>query len=552
MSETETGHGSGSPAAEAKMRGRDSDAPATDHARGTLLATIRHDLRTPINAILGYSEMLLEDMEETGEDGIAPDLRKIRAAGTELLAIVNTILNPARIDASPALNLETFGVELRRDLRTPINAVIGYSEMLLEDDAASDGVAADLRKIHSAAAKFLSLIDDVVRFSGIDADGAVLDMAATNSPALLRDVVTTVRTFEERIGAVEAGHGSILIVDDKEINRDVLSRHLERQGHSTTGAENGLQALHLVDTRTFDLILLDIMMPQMNGYEVLRRLKSGPTTRDIPVIIISALDEMDAVVRSIEMGAEDYLPKPFNPILLRARIDASLEKKRLRDQEQRYLEQIKFEREKSERLLLNVLPEAIATRLKEGESVIAERYDEVTVLFADIVGFTEYSAYTAPEKLVYLLNEIFSSFDHLADRHGLEKIKTIGDAYMVVGGVPTPRHDHCTAIAEMALDMQKELAGFRADGTAPLEIRIGISTGPVIAGIIGTRKFIYDLWGDTVNTASRMESHGLVGCIQVTEHTYARLKHAYRFAERDAIVVKGKGEMTTFLLAGRL
>jgi class 3 adenylate cyclase len=220
------------------------------------------------------------------------------------------------------------------------------------------------------------------------------------------------------------------------------------------------------------------------------------------VIIISALDEMDAVVRSIEMGAEDYLPKPFNPILLRARIDASLEKKRLRDQEQRYLEQIKFEREKSERLLLNVLPEAIATRLKEGESVIAERYDEVTVLFADIVGFTEYSAHTAPEKLVYLLNEIFSSFDHLADRHGLEKIKTIGDAYMVVGGVPTPRHDHCTAIAEMALDMQKELAGFRADSTAPLEIRIGISTGPVIAGIIGTRKFIYDLWGDTVNTAS--------------------------------------------------
>jgi sigma-B regulation protein RsbU (phosphoserine phosphatase) len=272
VSETEPGHGSGSPAVEAKLRGRDSGAPATDHARGTLLATIRHDLRTPINAILGYSEMLLEDMEEMDEDGIAPDLRKIRAAGTELLAIVNTILNPARIDASPELDLETFGVELRRDLRTPINAVIGYSEMLLEeDDAASDGVAADLRKIHSAAETFLSLIDDVVRFSGIDTDGAVLNMAGTNSPALLRDVVTTVRTFEERIGAAEAEHGSILIVDDKEINRDVLSRHLERQGHSTTSAENGLQALHLVDMQSFDLILLDIMMPQMNGYEVLRR-----------------------------------------------------------------------------------------------------------------------------------------------------------------------------------------------------------------------------------------------------------------------------------------
>jgi len=290
----------------------------------------------------------------------------------------------------------------------------------------------------------------------------------------------------------------------------------------------------------------------MNGYEVLRRLKSDPSLRDIPVIVISALDEMESVVRCIEMGAEDYLPKPFNPVLLQARIGASLEKKRLRDQEQLYLEQIRFERAKSERLLLNVLPEAIAARLKEGEHVIAERYEEVTVLFADIVGFTEYSASTSPEKLVYLLNDIFSSFDRLADRHGVEKIKTIGDAYMAVGGVPTPRHDHAPAIAEMALDMQEEIARVKSDGIAPLDIRVGINAGPVIAGIIGTRKFIYDLWGDTVNTASRMESHGLVGRIQVTAHTYERLKHAYRFEERGVILVKGKGEMTTYVLAGRL
>ena len=554
MSQTESRHSGGRPDAGTYSDGQDSTAPTTDRARRTLLATIRHDLRTPINAIVGYSEMLLEDLEGTDEQGTAPDLRKIRSAGTELLALVSSILDPARINASQELDLKAVGIELRRDLRTPINAVLGYSEMLLEDadGAGQDTVTADLRKIHSAAEHFLSLIDDVVRFSGKDAADAVLDAEGTLAPAVLRDVVSTVRSLEEGNEMARDEPGHILIVDDKEINRDILSRHLERRGHMTTGAENGVRALELVGATRFDLVLLDIRMPQMNGYEVLRRLKSDPSLRDIPVIVISALDEMESVVRCIEMGAEDYLPKPFNPVLLQARIGASLEKKRLRDQEQLYLEQIRFERAKSERLLLNVLPEAIAARLKEGEHVIAERYEEVTVLFADIVGFTEYSASTSPEKLVYLLNDIFSSFDRLADRHGVEKIKTIGDAYMAVGGVPTPRHDHAPAIAEMALDMQEEIARVKSDGIAPLDIRVGINAGPVIAGIIGTRKFIYDLWGDTVNTASRMESHGLVGRIQVTAHTYERLKHAYRFEERGVILVKGKGEMTTYVLAGRL
>jgi class 3 adenylate cyclase len=209
------------------------------------------------------------------------------------------------------------------------------------------------------------------------------------------------------------------------------------------------------------------------------------------------------------------------------------------------------ERQRSERLLLNVLPASIAARLKQSQGVIADGFPDVTVLFADIVDFTPLSERIAPEAVVQLLDELFSVFDQLAQRHGLEKIKTIGDAYMVVGGLPDRRPDHAQAVAELALAMRDEVARHAGPGGRPLQVRIGIDTGPVVAGVIGRSRFSYDLWGDTVNTASRMESHGVAGCIQVTERTYQRLQNSYHFQRRGPIQVRGKTAMVTYLLLGR-
>jgi adenylate cyclase len=209
------------------------------------------------------------------------------------------------------------------------------------------------------------------------------------------------------------------------------------------------------------------------------------------------------------------------------------------------------EQDRSERLLLNVLPAPIAARLKQGEPVIADRFPEVTVLFADLVGYTRSSDHSSPERMVQALDDLFTAFDRLAQRHGLEKIKTIGDAYMVAGGLPAPRPDHAQAVAEMALALRDEVARHRDPDGQPLAVRIGIDTGPVVAGVIGTSKFSYDLWGDTVNTASRMESQGVVGCIQVTDRTYRRLRDRYRLERRGPIQVKGKGELVTWFLLGR-
>ncbi|MEG4588621.1 adenylate/guanylate cyclase domain-containing protein [Microcoleus sp. MOSTC5] len=212
---------------------------------------------------------------------------------------------------------------------------------------------------------------------------------------------------------------------------------------------------------------------------------------------------------------------------------------------------LRKEQKKTESLLLNILPEPIADRLKYQPGLIADKFEKATILFADLVNFTQISTTMSATKLVYLLNEIFSAFDQLSEKHGLEKIKTIGDAYMVAGGIPIERPDHAEAIAEMGLDMLAAIKELNVKLDAQFDLRIGINSGPVVAGVIGTKKFIYDLWGNAVNTASRMESHGITGRIQVSHYTYELLQDKYEFEDRGEIEIKGKGEMRTYLLTGR-
>ena len=214
-------------------------------------------------------------------------------------------------------------------------------------------------------------------------------------------------------------------------------------------------------------------------------------------------------------------------------------------------EDLHAEQRKSEQLLRSVLPEAIAERLKEGPELIAESFDDATVMFADIHEFSARCRDMSATESVRLLNDVFSTFDALGERLGMEKIKTVGDAYMVAGGVPVPRPDHVEAIAEMALGMQEAILTVNARGGEPLSLCIGIDTGPLVAGVIGTKRFVYDLWGRTVNTAAHLETYGVPGGIQVTQSTYERLEDKYLFEQRGTFYIKGRGEVTTYLLRGR-
>src|SRR5919199_3640989 len=484
--------------------------------------------------------------------------------------------------------------------------------------------------------------------------------------------------------------GVILIVDDNPDSLDLLFFVLRDSDFTVLMANSGKSALQTVEEAHPDLILLDVMMPGIDGFEICRRLKANPSSQDIPVIFMTSLSETDDKVRGFNVGAVDYITKPIQEEVLKARITTHLtirklnrslveQNKRLqqeiRERQQkeeelrlsnqaiaassdgiviadarkpdipityvnpafeqltgyeaqevmgrncRFLqgedtdqpgldelreairegkgckvilsnyrkdgtlfwnelsispiydadgnlthfvgiqsniterkvaqEALHYQQEQTENLLLNILPKPIAERLKLEPSTIADSFEEVSVLFADLVGFTEFSSRRSAKQLVEVLNVIFSEFDQLAEKHDLEKIKTIGDAYMVVAGLPTPRPDHAIAIAEMALDMQAEMLRIGEDTGEAFKLRIGINSGPVIAGVIGIKKFVYDLWGDTVNIASRMESQGVDGAIQVTAATYELLRDKYLFEERGVIFVKGKGDMSVYLLTGR-
>ena len=305
-------------------------------------------------------------------------------------------------------------------------------------------------------------------------------------------------------------------------------------------------------------MMLDMEMPELDGLGVLRVIKATPELNYLPVIVVSGAEQIEKTVECIQIGAEDYLPKPFNPVLLRARIYSTVEKKRLRDIDKERIVQLQDEKErlnieqmKTEKLMLNILPRPIADRLKKGESNIAGSYPEVTIIFSDLVGFTNMSAGKTAQELVKLLNNLFSRFDRRAEMLGIEKIKTIGDAYMAVGGLPIPRSDHADIVAEMALGMFDDLKEFNESQNVSVNMRVGLNSGPVVAGVIGFTKFSYDLWGNTVNTASRMESTAEHGKIQVSTSTYDLLVPNFLLEERGLVECKGLGEIKTYYLTAK-
>lgn len=516
-------------------------------------AILSHDLRTPLNAIIGYSEMLLEECTDRGWAEISQDLQRIIQAGRTLLVLIKDAFDPARIESLMTGSSEgLIDPTLDFQIRTYMNGILGYIEMALEDadrEGRGDFIP-DLEKIHTATRHFLARVDEIADL-GLEASQTEPNLEAEIPCYTVHETITSYQEYEGHELPKRDARGFVLIVDDNSMNRDTLARYLEKLGHSVKMAENGLQALEMINAHRFDLIILDIIMPLMDGFQVLVHLKADKALRDIPVVINSSLDDFENITRGIRMGADDYLSKPFDPTILQARIDSCLQRKRWHDQEQNYLAIIKAEREKTERLLLQMLPAPIVERLKQGEKIIADGFTEVTVLFTDLVNFTPLTTQVRPRKLVMLLNDLFCMFDQLVNEFGLEKIRAIGDEFVVAGGVPVPRPDHAEAVADLALAMQKALTEFNVKHRSSISMRTGIDTGPLIAGVIGTIKFSYDLWGDAINMASRMQSHGLADRIQVTAATYKRLRDKFVFEKRGVINVKGKGEMLTYFLNGR-
>lgn len=519
-----------------------------------LTAFVRQEFGAPIATILGLTEILIEDAHSRKDESLASDLDRIHSAGRLLQEQLDRLVSLATQgylgvgDDSTALR-----TTLRHDLRTPLNAVKGYSELILEDarDSGREDLLTDMTKVVAAAEQLLGQIDRLIGLTEEARSSDAPHVPATPTRDLVGEIMRSIQPIVPK-PKTNFLSGRILVVDDTEANRDLLSRRLRRQGHAVDTADGGRSALEAMSKSEFDLILLDLMMPDINGLQILTWLKANPAVQHIPVIMISALDEIDSIVRCIEAGAEDYLPKPFDPVLLGARIEASLERKRLRDRERAFTNELRAEKGKTESLLLNILPGTILSRIRKGETAIADRFPDATILFADLAGFTNLADQHSPGRVVELLNGLFSAFDRLAKSLKVEKIKTIGDAYMAAGGLPEEGPGHAISVAEMALGMIDAVreTGKRFDET--LEVRIGIHSGEVVAGLIGQHRSIYDVWGDTVNIASRLESTGLPNRIQISESTYQRVKDAFHCELRGPVALKGKGTMLTYFLGARV
>ena len=373
------------------------------------------------------------------------------------------------------------------------------------------------------------------------------------------------------VDSAEIFKAKILIVDDQEANVLLLERMLSGAGYvSVTSTLDPRAVCELHRKNRYDLILLDLQMPVMDGFEVMERLKEIEKDGYLPVLVVTA--QPDHKLRALRAGAKDFVSKPFDlaEVLTRVHnmlevrlyakaleqtvqeLEASRELIRGKNDELKKLfDQVVAERKVSERLALHVPPESIAKRLQARPDVTADSFADATVLIADVVGFTKLTPAVDPDRLALILDEIFTFFDGLADERGLKKIKTLGNSYMAASGVPVQSVDHAARAAHMSLDMIEALDRFNERTSSTLQVRIGIDTGRVVAGVIGRRLFLYDIWGDAVSTASRMESHGVAGRVQLSESTRRRLSEPFVLEERGVLEVEAKGELKTWFLAGR-
>ena len=508
-----------------------------DPARAT-----RHELRTPVNHILGCSELLLEEAGEQGLDAMVPQLRAIHADGRKILGLVDELLQ----QADGGIVIAGQDDSIRRTLAELLRDVAERTRDLLSLSGSRPEVAADLQPIEAAASQLLGLI------------GTPVDDEAEESESI------TARA-EVSIQVAETDRASLLVVDDHEVNRALLARPLERLGYRVLTAANGREALQLLERADIDLVLLDVLMPEMDGYQVLEVRRADARLRDIPFIMISALDEVESIARCIKMGAEDYLSKPFDLVLLQARVGACLDKKRLRDQEKRHLATIetqatelaelnrtledRVQRQVDELQRLSGLRRFLSPQVAEligsqgGDKALESHRQEITVAFCDLRGFTAFAETAEPEELMRVLREYHTAMGEIIFRHEGTLERFTGDGMMIFFNDPVPCPDPALRATRMALAMRHQAGAlaesWRKQGYT-LGFGVGIAMGYATLGRIGFEgRFDYGAIGMVTNVAARLCAEAADGQILVNQRVCAAVEDGIELELIGDLQLKG-------------
>ena len=520
------------------------------------LGKARHNLKNPVNAIMGYSEMLMEDCEDENLMEAFNDISKIHLAGKEILSQIELCLSNNKL-LDPTKTIMELGREIEVQIRTPLNTVIGLAELLLESNSKENNIIEnfndDLGKIINSSKMLSDEIENVIHFKTSETEDIRKNSLNTGHLSMIKDVIDSIDPINPD-EVKDRSFGTILAVDDNLNNTELLKKRLEKQGHKVRVSNNGREALVEIMTNgeALDLILLDIVMPEMNGYEVLKFIKNDKRFHYLPVIMISSMDDPDSIYRCIDIGADDYIKKPFEQEILDARIWNCIEKKQLRDKEKDLLAELKKEREKSDNLLFNIIPQDIADRLKLGETNVSNKHNDITIIFADIVRFTPQAKLMEPEDIVSTLNKIFTEFDILAQRFGLEKIKTIGDSYFAVSGLNGEKIKSAINTVFFAIEILKTIQIInKSNDLMDLDLRVGIHSGSAVSGVIGKKKFAFDIWGSAINFANRLETTSPKGKIHISEETRKLIEKEKRLHIKPLkkIDIKGIGEVQTFIVS---
>lgn len=517
---------------EAGSPGADPEGPDPERIRRATLGHMRHELRTPINGIIGYSEMLLEDAEDPG---LVADLERIRQAGRQLLERVDALLLGTEGPAGGDGDLEAFAAKVRLDLRTPVSAVVGYAEMLEErcEESGRSELLEDLGRIVRSARRLLELSDEIVRMATRAApEASVLGQ----SSSMTEQVLAKIRPAPPGGGAAE-GEGRLLVVDDNETNRDLISRQLARFGYVVATAGDGEQALELMRQQEFDLVLLDVIMPVLDGVETLTRLRSEERLADTPVIMLSSLNELDSAVRCIELGATDYIAKPVQPTLLEARIAAALESRELRSREQAYRRRVEADSQLIERLLAGAFPDSALDRVRDGALDLRERYADATVVRVSYPPALRPTSDPAGLARVEAVQEAARVVEALAAQHAAEILLWRSDGVVVVFGAES----HAAAGADLALGVAARLEGSSA----------GVHVGPLVAGVVGELRPRFEIWGEAVESAEALALEATPGTVLITPGVRSTLGEAFVTEGRGVKEIRGRGQMKVYSLLSR-
>jgi adenylate cyclase len=517
----------------------------------------RHDLRNPLSDIIGFSEILQEETTEHGRPELAADLHEIRQLANALLKELNETLTLDGLSRASApladlrSHISVFSEKVAHLVQTLINrARLLSGEPYIEDLHRIGDAARHMRE--RAPALLGDLFESERQAQGPQLlGGAIPDSEAevAGDTIFLRKPTGNTTSFVRSASSVapsplQTERARILVVDDNEANRVLLTRRLGRNGHLIAQAEDGERALTMLTGSSYDLVLLDVLMPRLNGHEVLAAMRMDRTLRHIPVIMISGLDDLDSLIRCIQAGAEDYLTKPFDPVLLDARIGACLEKKRLRDREISHLRTIEEEKRRADELLHVILPQSIAAELKTTNAVRPHRHENVAILFSDVVDFTSYCDQNEPEIVTEHLQSLVLACEEIAAAHGLEKIKTIGDAFMAAAGLTVLADNPALQCVQAGLEMVEAARSL----PCRWKVHVGVHIGPVIAGVVGRRKYMYDVWGDTVNTAARVAGSATPGSVFVSREVWEQVQDCLGGRSAGVQKIKGKGSLELFVI----